>query len=68
MVFAGKRGHRVTESWIVTTGSREISVRISPYHTKTADRPKLVDAGDRVSFTVSPTATFVSKTISEIKR
>ncbi len=67
-VFAGKRGQRITESWVVTSGNREITVRISPYHTKTADRPKLVKAGDRVMFTVSAQATSVSKAISEIRR
>lgn len=68
MVFAGKLGKEVRETWKVQKDGQTLTVTISPYHTNVAHVPAFFKEGESVKISGFMREDRIKTSISEIKR
>lgn len=65
--FAGKRGHRVVESITASDAHGTVTIDIFAFHTNVAGGARIAKKGDRITVTLSNSATHAKVSVSDVK-
>ena len=65
--YAGKRGHRVVESITASDEHGTVTIDVFAFHTNVAGGARIAKKGDRITVTLSNSATHAKVSVSDVR-